>query len=110
MEKKFLIFGCLAALLLSAVPQHSAFASCPGDALEVEIEGNEKTRPEVVRRLAGLKGKCVPPKGINPKKVKQKLLKHRQKKKLPLLCKYFLYFLFMGTLHSVSLFFFYTNY
>jgi len=51
-----------------------AFADCPGDELKVMIKGNKKTKESTIRRLADIRGECVPEEGIDAVSIKQKLL------------------------------------
>lgn len=74
MNKSFYLLALLACWLTQITDPILARASCGGDTMRVEIVGNKKTRPEVIRRIAGLKSECTPEKGVDSAAVKQKLL------------------------------------
>ncbi len=74
MIKKVFPAAVIAAACIVFVLAPSSFAQCPGKNLEVKIEGNKKTKASTIRRLAKIRGECVPEEGLDAADIKQKLL------------------------------------
>jgi len=74
MIRRFRIQIAIPIIFFILFCSYLSLAACPDGELVLVIEGNTKTRESVIRRIAGLEGRCAPGQGVDAGEIRRKLL------------------------------------